>query len=325
MAFGGIQPLVLFLAAFPCAAQTEAEKLIEAGHWKRARALAEASAKQHPNDALNHFLLSQIGNAFGDRESPLPQAEMAVTLDGSVAKYHRQVAEVTGVPAQHAGILQQIVLARRFQHEIEIALQQDPSDLQALRDLIEFYLLAPRILGGDREKSREVAARISRLDAVQGFAAQARLAEAGGDTLIVGPMLDKAVQAGPSNYRARIALASFCFSHGDMEQARKQAEAAAGIDGSRVDAFSLLAAVYARSNQIPELEGVLATAAKQVPDDLLPYYRAGEVLLSCGRDLDRAQRYFRRYLSQEPEGSTPTLLQAREKLNQLVSAKRGKL
>ena len=72
---------VLVLAALPCAARTEAEKLIEAGHWKRARASVEATARQPSNPALAQFLRSQIHHAFGDRESPLALAEKAESLN----------------------------------------------------------------------------------------------------------------------------------------------------------------------------------------------------------------------------------------------------
>src|ERR1700738_4476516 len=115
-----VSRLIVFLAdmrigaiAFTCvlaigaaAAQSLPEKLIDGGHWKKARAIAEARLRADPREALANFLLSQIRNAFGDRESPLVFAEKAVSLDGGVAKYHRQVAEVLGVKAQHSGMLQ---------------------------------------------------------------------------------------------------------------------------------------------------------------------------------------------------------------------------
>src|SRR5579872_4814100 len=96
--------IVVFLCAarWGLAQPGPAERLIDAGHWKRAKVLVEARLHEAPNDPLAHFLLSQIRNAFGDRASPLPLAEKAVALDGRTAKYHRQVAEVLGVMAQHS-------------------------------------------------------------------------------------------------------------------------------------------------------------------------------------------------------------------------------
>lgn len=317
MGFGGVRAWVMILAVVPCAAQSEAERLIEAGHWKQARALVEDNAA-HSHDALTQFLRSQIHNAFGDHESPLPLAERAVALDGSVAKYHRQVAEVTGVMAQHAGMLQQFLLARRFRREIDTALAEDPRDVQALRDLMEFYLLAPGIAGGDKDKARATAARIARVEPVQGYLAQARLAEAASDPSREEMMLRKAVEAGPSHYRARVALAGLLVARCNWESARQEAEIAVRIDGSRVGAYGLLAAIHAHRDESAELEAVLAAAEKCVPDDLSPYYRAAEVLLAAGHDLERAQRYLRRYLAAEPEGNAPTLADARGKLGQVL-------
>src|SRR5690242_11595428 len=132
--------LCLLLTPLAAAAQSVPEKLIEGGHWKQARAIVEAQYRDNPNDALANYLLSQIRNAFHDTQSPMPLAERAVSLDSSVAKYHRQLAEVIGVMAQRSGPLRQLVLARRFKKEIDSALALDGRDLQAWRDLMEFYL-----------------------------------------------------------------------------------------------------------------------------------------------------------------------------------------
>ncbi len=134
--------LLLPAAAVALFAQSPAEDLIEAGHWKRARALVEARMREAPNDPLAIYLTSQIRFAFGDANTPLKLAEKALALDGGAATYHRQIAEVTGVMAQHANVFQQLLLARRFQKEICVAITLDPKDIQSLRDLMEFYLLA---------------------------------------------------------------------------------------------------------------------------------------------------------------------------------------
>jgi tetratricopeptide (TPR) repeat protein len=314
----GVAACALLLASWRCAAQTEAERLIEAGHWKQARTIVEARARQS-QDALTDFLLSQIHNAFGDHQSPLPLAEKAVALDGTVAKYHRQIAEVTGVMAQHAGLFQQLLLARRFRGEIDAALSLDPRDVQALRDLMEFYLLAPGIVGGDRNKAPATAIRIARVDPLEGYLAHARLAEAAGNPAHQEAMLRKAVESGPSHYRARVALAGFLLGHKNWQGASQQAEIAVKIDCQRVDGYTILAAAYAYLGRTGELESVLRAAEKQVSDDLSPYYRAAEALFVAGQDLDRAQRYFHRYLAAPPEGNAPTLSEAREKLEQVVA------
>jgi len=296
--------LVLMLLS-SAVAQTPAEDFIAAGHWKRARALVEPRLREHPDDPLANFLMSQIRFAFGDRDAPLALAEKALALDPHTAKYHRQLAEALGVQAQHANLFQQALLAHRFRKEIDTALALDPRDVQALRDLREYYLLAPGLIGGDRGKAREVVARISRIDAAEGFLADNRPADA--------------VAAVPDNYRARIALAAFYSApaHRNPEAAEKQAREAIRIDPGRVDAYTALAVLYAESGRWSDLDGLLAEAERAVPDDLSPYYRAADSLAARGAESYRAARYLRKYLSQPPEGNQPTLAEAEKKLARL--------
>jgi tetratricopeptide (TPR) repeat protein len=306
--------LLLLAAAASAAsndAQTPAERFIEAGHWKRARSLVEPRIREYPNDALANFLMSQIRNAFGDQKTPMEFAEKAVALDPNTAKFHRQLAEVIGVTAQHAGVFQQLLLARRFRKEIDRALALDPRDTQALRDLMEYYLLAPGIAGGDKDRAREVAARIAAIDTVEGFLAQARLSPAQ-----AGTFYRKAVEAQPESYKARVALAGFYLdrAHLNLDEAERHAREAARIDPGRVAAYEILAQVYARRADWDGLESLLEISDREVPDDLTPRYRAARVLLEEGKEPERAAALMQQYLSAEPEGNQPTLAEARRLL-----------
>jgi len=293
---------------------SDAEQLIQAGHWKRARALVETG---HAGDeALSSYLLSQIHYAFGDHTTPLALAEKAVALNGRVAKYHRQLAEVLGVQAIHANPFQQVLLARRFRKEIDTALELDALDVQSRRDLIEFYLAAPGIVGGDQRKAEATAAKIGEIDAAEGFLAKARIAAFHKQSAETLAMLRDATEAQPPTYRAWIELAQFHLDaeHFDAEAAEAAARGALKLDRNRVDAYIVLARTYAHSVEWRALDDLLTDASHQNPDDLAPYYYAGDELLRLGRDSARAERNFRTYLGQEPEGNQPSGPQAHWKL-----------
>jgi len=294
--------LALIVGACCCRAEDPAA-LIEAGHWKRARAVVEQRIQAAPNDADANFFMSQIRAAFGDRAMPLPLAEKALRLGPGVAKYHRQLAEVQGVMAQHANVFQQALLARRFRKELDAALGLDARDVQAWRDLLEYYLLAPGIIGGDVKKAVETAARIAAIDPVEGALGRARVAEYRKDGAEQGRELRRALELGPQSYKARIAAAEYF-----KEEAL--AREAIATDGGRSDAYGVLAAIYAGRERWNELDAVLASAAENVPDDAWPYFRAAEQLLHT----PRAERYLHIYLSQEQEGNRPTAAEARRKL-----------
>lgn len=319
-AWAAIGALAVWLPLGARAQQTQAERLIAAGHWKQARRLVEMRIHEAPDDPLANFLLSQIRNAFGDRTTPQALAEKAVALDRNTAKYHRQYAEVLGVMALHANMLQQLLLARRFRKEIDTTIMLDPRDTQALRDLIDFYLLAPSVVGGDQRKAGEIADRIAQIDATEGYLAKASIAQFRKEPTRTEAALRQAAAAEPPSYRALITLAQFFLSseHLSLGMAETRAQQALGVDRSRVDAYAVLAEVYADRQDWSALDGVLEEAGKQVPDDLAPQYRAAERLLDTHHDPARAERCLRTYLGQEAEGNEPGPAEAHWKLGQVL-------
>ena len=135
----------------------------------------------------------------------------------------------------------------------------------------------------------------------------------------------KAAAASPADYEVLQTLADFYASDGEKKYdlAEKYARQAIRVDPGRVYAFSSLASAYAAAERWTDLDQSLAEAGKRVPDDFTPYYQAGRTLLVEGKDLPRAERYFRKYLSQEPEGEAPTLAHAHWRLG-LVLEKEGR-
>ena len=295
------------------------DQLIAQGHWKRARAMVVEQWNAVPDGAELNFLLSQIRAAFGDRTAPGPLAERAVKLAPGIARYHRQLAEVQGVMAQHANAFQQLFLARRFRKELDTALELDPRDTQALRDLVELYLLAPGLVGGDISKAEETALRIGAVDRSEGLSAQARVAEFRKQFRVAGEWFGKAAEISPGSYKAAIEAARYWMApeHQDESAAEKYARRALVIDPGRSEAWAVLASIDAGRRDWDGLARVLSGAAEAVPDDAVPFYRAAERLAADGIERERAVRYLTHYLSLEPEGNQATEADARRLLEQL--------
>jgi len=298
---------VVALAALASGSVTP-EALIDQGHFKRARAIVEPRVQQNPNDAEAAYLLSQIKQAYGDLDAALKLAQKAVALDGRNSRYHYQLAQIYGEMAEKASIFRQLGLAHKFRDEAEVAAQLDPNYVDARVGLMEFYLQAPGIAGGDKKKARAIADDIGRINPVEGSLAQARLAQQAKDTVKQEAALLKAVEAGPRNYEANVSLGNF-YGEGlkKYNQAEKYLRAALQIDPGRSGAYALLAQTYAAQQRWSDLDALLVQAEKNVPDDLNPDYQAGKTILLQGGDYARAERYFRKYLTQEPEGGAPDL------------------
>ena len=91
----------------------------------------------------------------------------------------------------------------------------------------------------------------------------------------------------------------------------------------QIEAHWILARVFALQQRWGDLEQILATAEKDVPDDLRPFYEAAQALLEIGKEFPRAEGYAKKYLSQEPEGEEPDNAEAHRLLG-LVFEKEGR-
>jgi tetratricopeptide (TPR) repeat protein len=320
---------LILLATLPARAGPadlgSAEALIDAGHWKRARAILEPRVAANPRDAQAACLLSRVRLAFGDLEGALISAQQAVALEDGNSNYHFQLAQVYGEMADRASMFAALSLARKFKGELDAALVRDPKNLDALEALMQYSFQAPGMIGGDKGKARAIAEELVQLSPVRGYLAQAELAREAKDFAKVEEGSLKAVQADPKDYEAQTALAGFYTqpSHRKTEWAEKHAREAVQLDPARAKGYSLLAKALALEQRWRELETVLSTSERNVPDDLAPYFQAANALLESGADLKRGETYLRKYLAQEPEGEEPDAAQAHRLLG-LILEKQGR-
>ncbi len=211
-------------------------------------------------------------------------------------------------------------LAIKFRKEVEIALQLDPKNLDALDAMMQFKYQAPLLMGGDKQEARALADKIAQLDPSEGYLSRAKLADLDNNQAQVEDDYLKAVHANPRNYEALTAVAKFYCQpmHAKYAEAAKHAQAALRIDSNRAEAHWVLARICALQERWGDLGPVLAAAEKNVPDDLRPFYEAAQASLETGKELSRAEGYAKKYLSQEPEGEEPGTAEAHRLLGLLL-------
>jgi len=312
-------------ASTPDSQSAEAEALIHSGHWKRARAILEPPVKAHPQDPRGCYLLAEVKMSFKDFDGALPLAQHAVDLDGKNSDYHLKLGQVFGEMAARASFLAAGSLAGKFRKEVEIAIDLDGKNLDALDSMMQFKFQAPGLMGGSKEEARALADKITLLNPSEGYLAHAELAELEKNPAQMEAFFLKAVQANPNNYGALTAIASFYTQspHTNFDEALKNASSALRLDATKIGAYWIMARVFALQGRWDELEQILTTSEKNIPDDLRPIYAAARALLQIGKELPRAESYAKKYLSQEPEGDEPDNAEAHRLLG-LIFEKEGR-
>ncbi len=296
---------------------------MEDGHWKRARQLVDVRLRANPSDAFALYLSSKVSASFGNLEKGLASAERSVALEGHNPDYLAQLAEMHARLADRVSIIKQVSFVRQFKKEVESALSANPKHVDAMLVEIMFLSKAPMLAGGDRRRAHALAQELARIDPTWGHLIEARLAEQEKNDANIERALTKAIEAKPTFYPARFYIAKFycCVSaRPRLDAAERHARDMIKLDPGQSGGYDILARVLARQQHWTDLDSILAEAEQKVPDDLSPYYQAAGILVEQGQDFQRAERYLKKYLSQEPEGRQPTVAQSRELLAKIKLA-----
>lgn len=149
------------------------------------------AVRTHPlrgrNRALMHLLLAVllcsparfVGAASADEsfrqgvalydarkyEEAIVQFENAVSLAPQSSEYHHWLGKSYGRVAEHAVWYRALSLARRTRLEFETAVRLDEQNVDALRDLMQYYRQAPAFLGGSDRKAGAIEQRLKDLPA----------------------------------------------------------------------------------------------------------------------------------------------------------------
>jgi Tfp pilus assembly protein PilF len=277
---------VCALLALPLFAQVpQAVALMQQARYDEAKKLLAPMANDP--DALD--TLARIAMAQGDSERAEELLTKAIKLKNAAA-YHYHLGQALGDQAMKASMFGKAALAGKVRDEFEKASQLDPNLIEARFGLIDFYMLAPAMLGGSDEKALAQAAEIKKRDAYQGHRAYSRI-----------------YQRQKKNDLAR-------REYQDLLREQPQSAAAHNVYGA------FLANVDKNYKSAFE---EIDTAVRLDPAYMPAYFRLGAVAAASGAQLARGEEALRKYLTHQPKESEPSLADAHYWLG-MVYEKQGK-
>jgi len=279
---------VALLAACACGSEAAdaARQLMADGKREEARALLVAAVGKDSRDHEAYLLLAKISAREQDYDKAAEYAERAVKLADSVSEYHLWLARTSLGRAMQSGMVGAFLAARKGKSEYEKAIERDPSNLDARFELCMYYLIAPAMVGGSKEKARE----------------QAEILEA------KNPLYGAYAWAGWWEREQQLARAESLYTR------------AVELDtSSTATALYGLAYFYDRNKQYDQAGSVFKQIVDARPKDLVALFQLGRVYVTAGTDLEEAEQAFTTYLSQGPVANGPDEAAARWRLGMVYN------
>lgn len=251
-------------AGSPCPARPAVANDLESGKYSQANAALRQQVSQHPDDAQATLWLARSYLALGKYDQAIKVAERAVKLSPDCTQSHFWLARAYGMKAD---IARSFLLARKAKQEYQAAIQLDPDNLDARRDLMEFYLQAPWLLGGSKDKARAQLEAIASRNATQGD----------------------------------LARGQYWWDLNKPELAAKEFQKVLDAKPQYADAYFQVADFYEFDRKPAQIEVAVQGASALAPaDPRVDYYRAVADVMQ-GRALDKAEQDLKSYLSKAPE------------------------
>jgi len=213
----------LFTASVATAGADEtAPSLIANGRVDDAIAVLDGKISASPNDALAHNLLCRAYFSVGEWDAGISECERAVSLEPGNGQFHLWLGRLYGEKAERSLFFQAARLARKVRDQFEAAVDLSPRSVEARTDLAEFYVEAPGIVGGGRDKAERQASSLAGIDQATAFWVEARIREKQGDFSSAERSYRDAIRASHGRASAWLNLGLF-YKHRSEWEAMEQA------------------------------------------------------------------------------------------------------
>ena len=256
------------IPALPAGAAT----LYDAGQYGRTAEALQAAVAQNPRDASLYYWLGRCYYEVRDFKRSIASWERAVELDSGRSDYHDWLGRAYGRKADeesHSNMAGALSLAHKTRHEFETAVQFDPSNVNAQRDLISFKASAPPSLGGGERQTLEQIRALSAVDPVEGT----------------------------------LARADFYAGRKKFDQADEEYQKVLKSATAKIDAYLEAADYYGDHADAEHFQQAVEAAEKAAPSDRrLSFYR-GVALVLEKKDPAAAENDLRAYITSVPDNS----------------------
>lgn len=259
-----------------------ARQQFDQGQYGAAMSTLQSAQSQNPAIAEIYFWMGRAFFEIHDYSNAINEFQKAINLNGNVSAYHQWLGRAYGNKADKE---KSFFVARSAKGQFETAVKLDPTNVTARRDLADFCMQAPWIVGGNKD---EALAQVNAIAAIN--SAAGHLARAEYDLNVL-----KDPQKAASEYRAVLA--------------EKPGE---------VEPYLEAAAFFARQKDLPEMQSAIDAVEQLHPSDPRVTFYRGVFSVLSSVNLENAEEELKSYLARTPDRSDwPSHSSARDWLGRL--------
>ena len=275
-------------AASPWLDYSRAEELYRRTDYAGA---IEALMAAPPKNAAADALRGRACFMEGRYKEATASLERAVAEDPLNSGYYDWLGRAYGRLAEASSFLAALGNARKTVRAFEKAVILDPSNLEALSDVFEYYLQAPGVAGGGLDKAEAISRRFASLNQAEYHWSRARIAERRQDFDAAEREYRAALRAEPNEIGRALDLAAFLSSRGRLDESDAIFQSAAMTHPTPPKVLYARAAAYIQSKRkLDEAQALLRKylELQTTPDD--PSRREAAALLESARQVRSKSR-----------------------------------
>jgi tetratricopeptide (TPR) repeat protein len=244
-----------------------AQRQFNAGNYSAAITTLQSAITQNSGSGETYYWLGRTYYEIRDYDNAITAGEKSIALDPKNSVYHQWLGRIYGGKADRD---RSFSYARKVKKEFEAAVELNPDNLAARRDLEEYDLQAPWVVGGNKDEAKAQVDAITARDPVAGHLARA--------------VYDMDGLKKP-------------------DLAEKEYREVLAAKPAKIEPYLEVIAFFQQQNKPTVMETAIQAAALAAPNDPRLGYWRGAALTLAGTNLADAEKYLKAYLASTPDRS----------------------
>ncbi len=293
--WGGLAALLVFTPLETIVARQQGSPARTSSSAMEIEAEIAALAEEHFRLGLAYL------NSPGSSEKAVEHLEKAATLNRGNAEYHFKLAEAYARDFSFANIFRKPFLAARVRDELELAVRFNPTSIEYREGLIQYYVMAPAILGGSYSRAREEANAMSANDQYFSLLAHANINAEEGDHQRATALFMRAIAMRPGHWIGYQRFGAYCVNIQEIDRAIEQFRMFVTLRPDTLASHENLASAFVRKRAYGEAIDSYVRALELDPSQSALLYRIAQLYEFKGSTND-AVTFYQKYLVSAPSG-----------------------